>query len=71
LVSQGGVRPEFEHPTAEQKTKVIDLMESGYNKHAAYIQAGVRITSGHVFRNEQICTPEGVLYRIDEARRGE
>jgi hypothetical protein len=71
LVSQAGVAPEFEPLTAEQKLKVIEAMESGMRKPAAYEAAGVAIKSRHVYRNDQVCAPRGELYRIDEAKRGE
>lgn len=66
LVSQAGVRPVFEKPTEEQKTVIIEAMEDGVNKCDAYRRAGVKITSGHVYRNAEVVAPKGELYRVDD-----
>lgn len=72
LVSQAGVKPTFETPSSDQKMQIIDAMEAGTSKTAAYQAAGVKITSAHAYTsNGQVAAPNGILYRIDEARRGE
>jgi hypothetical protein len=72
LVSQAGIKPTFEIPNGDQKMKIIEDMETGASKTAAYQAAGVKITSAHVYTgNGQVAAPNGILYRIDEARRGE
>jgi hypothetical protein len=70
LVSQAGVKPEFETPTSDQKMQIIELMESGQSKTSAYYDAGIKIKSRHIYISSgQVAAPNGVFYRIDESRR--